>query len=415
MMLSYFMAFCKANRMKIVLLIVSMAFYFGIVALSLGLERSINDIAALPLQSIGVQTIVQKEGEIPAQMVGAVFPHSNAPISEQEYTQLAGLNFVREADRGLYFWYFGQEHFIAALGVDPGSKVFADILTANLDQGNFSLDDKKILITQDFATKTGVRVGDVVNLGQDQFPVGGVLKANLSGNIIPADIYMGMREAARVVRQSEEMQTLYKQPEGSFGNVILLQTDPQSSADKEALIKEINTKFLVFSEKTFSGEIQQQLKIVSASGKTAFAVVGLLLVAAFGSMVSYNLKTRENDIALLRILGWKLGDLKKQFLGETLLLFACAIIFGNILAFGGVQFLSGLKVSMELPWDISARPHFLPAENAIERVITSTIPIAYDPLLMLGVSLGFLMIFLSISLLLLRRLKKIKPLEIQNG
>lgn len=415
MMINYFMAFCKANRMKVILLVSSVALYFAIVALSLGLERSINYIAALPLQNIGVQTIVQKEGEIPARMIGAVFPHSNAPISEQEYMRLAGLDFVLAADRGLYFWFFGQEHFLAALGVESGSKVFADILAANLEQGSVSLDDQHILVTQDYAAKTRVGVGDAVTIGQEQFSVGGVLKANLSGNIIPADIYMDMGEAVRVVRQSEEMRTLYQLSEDSFGNVVMLQTDPQNNADKEGLIKAINTKFLVFSEKTFSGEIQQQLKIVSASGRIAFAVIGLLLVAVFSLMVSYNLKTREKDIALLRMLGWKLRDLKKQFLGETLLLFAGAIILGNILAFGGVRFLSGLEVSMELPWDISARPHFLPAENAIERVITSTIPITYDPMLMLVVSSGFLLVFLFISLLLLRRLKKIKPYEIQKG
>lgn len=415
MMINYFLAFCKANRMKVILLVCSVALYFAIVALSLVLERGINDIATLPLQNIGVQTIVQREGEIPAQMKGAVFPHSNAPISEGEYTQLADLDFVRAADRGLYFWFFGQKRFIAALGVESGSKVFADILAANLEQGSVGLGEGRILITEDFAAKTGMEVGDDITFGQERFSVGGSLKANPSGNIIPADIYMSMPDAARVVRQSEAIRTLYELPEGSFGNVVMLRTDPQSALDKETLIKAINAKFLVFSEKTFSGAIQRQLKIVSASSKAVFAVIGLLLMVAFGLMVYYNLKTREKDIALLRMLGWNLRDLKKQFLGEMIILFAGAIVFGNILAFSGVQFLSDLEVSMELPWDISARPHFLPAENAIERIITSPLPITYDPMLMLGVSSGFLLVFLSIGFLPLRRLKRIKPLDLHNG
>lgn len=414
MMINYFMAFFRANRTKVILLVASVACYFAIVALALSLERSINDIATLPLQSIGVQTIVQKEGEIPQQMIGAVFPHSNAPISTEEYARLSGLDFVQAADRGLYFWYFGQERFIAALGVEPGSKIFADILAANLAQGSFGFVGKQILVTQDFAAKAGVAVGDVVAIGPDRFPVGGVLKANLSGNIIPADIYMGIADAVKVVG-SGQMPSLYHLTGDPYGNVVLLQSDPQSNLDKENPIKEINAKLLVFSEKTFTREIQQQLKIVSSAGKAVFAVIGLLLVTAFGLMVSYNLKTREKDIALLRMLGWTLSDLKKQFLGETLLLFAGAVVLGNLLVFAGIYALSGLTVSMELPWDISARPHFLPAENAIERIITSTIPIDYDPFLAFGVTLGFLLIFLSISLLLLRKLKKMKPLDLQTG
>ncbi|MBN1957536.1 MAG: ABC transporter permease [Desulfuromonadales bacterium] len=414
MMINYFMAFFRANRTKVLLLVASVASYFAIVALALSLERSVNDIATLPLQSIGVQTIVQKEGEIPEQMTGAVFPHSNAPISTEEYARLSGLDFVRATDRGLYFWYFGQERFIAALGVEPGSKIFADILAANLARGSFGFAGQQILVTQDFAAKTGVDVGDVVTIGQDRFPVGGVLKANLSGNIIPADIYMGIDDAVTLVG-SGQMPSLYHLTDDSYGNVVLLQSDPQSNLDKEKPIKEINAKLLVFSEKTFTREIKQQLKIVSSAGKAVFAVIGLLLVTAFGLMVSYNLKTREKDIALLRILSWTLRDLKKQFLGETLLLFTGAILLGNLLVFAGIYALSGLTVSMELPWDISARPHFLPAENAIERIITSTIPLAYDPFLAFGVTLGFLLIFLSISLVLLRRLKKMKPLDLQIG
>jgi len=77
--------------------------------------------------------------------------------------------------------------------------------------------------------------------------------------------------------------------------------------------------------------------------------------------------------------------------------------------------LGGMTVSMELPWDISARPHFLPKENAIERVVTSNIPVHYDPLLMLSLSAGFLLIFFVISIVLFGKLRNIKPYDIQGG
>ena len=115
------------------------------------------------------------------------------------------------------------------------------------------------------------------------------------------------------------------------------------------------------------------------------------------------------------MLGWRLIDLKKQFIGENFLLLCVSILAGSGLAGIGLLLLSRQTVSMELPWDISARPHFLPAENAIERVVTSTIPIHFEPLMLTALAAGFLIVFLLVSLALFGRLKNIKPYDFQGG
>ncbi len=155
--------------------------------------------------------------------------------------------------------------------------------------------------------------------------------------------------------------------------------------------------------------------MVSTSGKVTFAILGFVLALAFGLMVVYNLKTRQGEVAILRILGWKIADLKWHFIGESLVMLLAAIATGNVLAALGISMLGRMTVSMELPWDISARPHFLSEENAIERVVTSNIPVHYDPVLVAALSAGFLLVLLGISLVLFVKLKKIKPYSIQGG
>jgi len=409
MMCSYFKAFVSANRMKLLVFMASVAIYSALLIVSLTLEKSIPKIAALPLQSIGVATMVQKTGSIPPRMVDAVFPHSNAPISDAERHRIEQLPFVTASDAGIYFWFFAPKDFQALLGVDARSTIIKPLLKKNLQSGRMYRRPDEVLITKDFATKRNRKVGDILKVGSHRFTVSGILRSNLSGNIIPADIYLDKARAVTLVMASS-MKTLYKMdPNKTFSNVLLLQSDAAGKADKEKLVKAIDPKLIVFSEKNFTEAIEKQLGFVSSFARIAFVFLGIFVVIAFIAMIIYNIKTREGEIAILRMLGWKISDIKKQFMMENTLLIGAAVLLGNLLSFGLLYALSQTKVHMELPWDISARPHFLPAENAIERVITATIPIHYDLVIALGVSVGFFALILLINFLLLERLRKIKP------
>jgi ABC-type antimicrobial peptide transport system permease subunit len=156
------------------------------------------------------------------------------------------------------------------------------------------------------------------------------------------------------------------------------------------------------------------IKLISASGMIMFLVLGTALLVAFCLLIMFNLKTREKEISVLRMLGWKISDLKRQFIGEMLVLLAISLVAGNLMALAGLGFLRTRTISMELPWDISAKPHFLPQENSIERIITAQIPIHIDWLSFVLLSAAFLGIFLAINYALFYRLRNIKPQEIQG-
>ncbi len=411
MMLNYFFSFVRDNRFKMTILFLCLSLYFGLLIISITFNRAIPQIARLPLQNIGVQTIIQKTGEIPGQMVDAIFPHSNAPISEEQYLRLSKLPFVDASDMGLFFWYFDKQFFKAALGVHYQEGLLASILKNNIASGTYSLADNNILLTAGFSTKHRLTVGDTLSMGDDLFTVAGILRPNISGNIIPADIYMSLDNSLAVVRKSKEMQTVYRFGWSNFGNVVLLQTNPEWHGDKEKLVTYIDNKLLVFSEKTFTREISEQLGLISIAGRILFLIFGAILVVSFGLMCIYTLKTREWEISILRMIGWRISDLKKQFIGENMIILLTSLVIGSLMAILGLLGLSRVTISMELPWDISARPHFLPEENAIDRIVSANLPLELEPWIFVSSAAGFILLFLLISLVSFNRIKRMKVYE----
>ncbi len=409
MLINYFISFYKSNKLKIIILILNIAIYFTLAVVLASLNKTLPELASLPFKKIGISTIVQKTGQLPSQMTGAIFPHSNGPIYQNEVLKLSQLDFVQNSDIGLYFWYFDDQYFKTSLGIKDTDSSFSNLLKQNLEQGDFKLANKTVLITNDFAKKNDLSLGQEINFGNNVFIINGILKANLSGNIIPADIYMNLSEAQNIALESEEMQRIYKFENKDFVNIVALDTDPKWQGNKEKLINSMDNSYITFSEKTFTKEVLEQIKLVSTLGKTMFAILGLISLIVFSLLVFYNFKTREREIAVLRMIGWGFKDLQKQFIGESTIILALALAFGNLLGILSLIFLRQQKISMELPWEVSAKPHFLVEENAINRTITANLPIHFDPWLFIWLSLAFFVIFGIVNYISFQRLKNIKP------
>jgi len=392
-----------------VILVMSIALYLAVAIVFLALNKALPAIASLPFQKIGVGAVVQKTGQIPAHMTGAIFPHSNGPIYREERARIAALDFVQSADEGLYFWYFSDASFKTVLGVREKDSTFSKLLRKNIVQGVFDLSEHSALITADFARKNNLKVNDTVHFGADVYTIAGIVRSNVSGVMIPADIYITMRAAQNIAASSREMQQVYHFKDRDFVNVIALDVDPQWQGDKEKAIKKLDEKYIVFSEKTFSAEVLAQIKLVSSLGTTVFVALGVVVLIVFGLLMSYNFKTREKEIAVLRMIGWSFTDMKKQFIGESALVLVVAVVLGNVLAFVSLFVLRMQKVSLTLPWELSAKPHFLPQENAINRTITTNLPITFDWVHFVIASLVFVVLFGIVGSVLLRRLRSLMP------
>ncbi len=411
MMLSLLSAFVRSNLVKTVLTLASLSIYFVAVSLAVTMGGSIDEIASLPMKSIGAETVVQKSGKIPNQMSGAIFPHANAPIYANEIERIASASFVTGFDTALYFWYFDSSFFKSALGVHLETGIYAGILKANLLRGSYPTGGNEILATEDFVKKTGLDAGSRVIMGSDSFLITGILRSQFSGNIAPADLYMDISVAQRIAGNSPEMKELYNITDSNFYNMVVLKTDPLWQGNREKTIQTYGKDYLVFGEQSFKQEIKDQLLLLSSSALLTFAVLGGLLAIGFALMIYYGIKTRENEIALLRMLGWRFSALRNHFMGESILMVGVALLFGNLFYALSLRYIAGIKISMELPWDISAKPHFLPEENSIERIITAPLPVNFNVWSHLIVNLCMIVGCALLTYFLLYRLKNIKPAE----
>ncbi len=411
MMTGYFLSFLNAHKMKTALLVLSVAVYFSLAAVMLNVAESIPEIAALPFKRIGVETIVQKSGRIPEHMTGAIFPHSNGPIYDDEVRALTSLGFAADSDVALFAWYFDSSFFKSFMGVDVNGHIFPALLERNLERGKLDLDARHVVVTGNFAEAHRLSLGDAVDFGGRKFFISGVVRPSPSGNIIPADMYMTLDAARDISYGSKEMRRVYRFPSDRFVNVVAVRSDPRFRGDKVKAIQALNKDYLVFSEKTFSRDIENQISLLSSFGRIMFFILGFVIVILFGLLTFYNVKTREPEIALLRVIGWPMGKLKRQFIAESLALLLAGLLFGNLFALAGLLLVGGQTVTMQLPWEFSARPHFLPQENAIARSVTAFIPVHFDWLVFTGLTLAFLLVFGIIILLLFTRINRVKPLK----
>ncbi len=410
MMIRYMTSYFLSQRYKTTALVVSLSIYFAVLLIAFVLLRAIPDIAALPLKSIGVQTIVQKTGEIPEQMIGVVFPHSNAPISEEEYQKLSTLEFTESAEAVLFFWFFDESYFKAVSGIKPESDV-AKLIIDNSPNTVDSLRLNDAIITSSLSERQNLAIGDSIVIGHMTFTVRDVLEKHPSANIVASDIYISFQSAFDLATASPQITNLYSDISQTVGNVVLLKTNPSVMVDKETAVKDINKKLIVFSEQSFTEEVNDQLALVSNAGQTLLGIVGTLLIIAFCLLVFYNLKTRETEIATLRKIGWKLADLRLQFGAESAIILATSLLLGNVMAFIGFQYLKQTTIELALPWDITAKPHFLMEENAIDRTIEAALPVNYEPIIAVLASGAMFAFFISISLLIFQQLKNIKPYD----
>jgi len=410
-MLNYFLAHLRSNKVKSLLLLLSIVVYFSAAVLAKSLNDALPKIAALPLQTIGANTIVQTSGVIPDELKGIVFPHSNGPIYEKDYRRLAKLEFVKAADRALYFWDFTND-YKSVIGFEKNGPILGPIISGDLSRGRRLRDPRDVLVSQDYFQKNRLRLGQTLYIRGRPFRLVGILKSAGEAQVMPSDMYIDLRTAQDEFGAAEEVQRNYRLKTKQFVNVVLLRSEAGFQKNINRLIGGVNSEFLIYSEETFSKQIQERVLLLSMTGQAIMAVLGLLLVLAFTGLVFYMVKSREKEVAILRALGWKVSLIRAVFTRELAVIIFAGLLLGNAAGLAAIKVISMQKVSIEIPWEVSAKPHFLEEANSINRIVRANIPLVGDLSFSFALSVLFALIFLTVAWLTLGRVKRVKALDV---
>ena len=105
-------------------------------------------------------------------------------------------------------------------------------------------------------------------------------------------------------------------------------------------------------------------------------------------------------MAVLEAIGWNQGQIRWQVILENTLLALIGAILGLVLAYIIAAMMGGIEITIELPWDLSSTPHFLP-EATLDRNTVVTAPVEIPWQLMVitglgGVLVGFLAAIIAV-------------------
>ena len=101
------------------------------------LSMAYRQAAHAPLKEIGADITVQRPGDVPKDLAGAVFPCSAVTISQAEVEKIQGLPGIRGMGQAVLLWVFDPNRAWIVLGIEQNNSVGPAILRSAVTEGRF--------------------------------------------------------------------------------------------------------------------------------------------------------------------------------------------------------------------------------------------------------------------------------------
>ena len=158
-------------------------------------------------------------------------------------------------------------------------------------------------------------------------------------------------------------------------NLVLVKVNREQLAGVvETITKLLGKKGVVSSELSMRQALSGVLFLSQSMGLIIAAAIGLFAAAFVWRATASAVAERRREMAILQAIGWSWPYIRRQVLIENLLLAVAGTAAGVILALVAAIALGHISVTVDLPWDLSSTPHFIP-QAAINRTQTITAPI----------------------------------------
>ncbi len=329
----------------------------------------------VPIETVGADVIVQQQGDIPPKLEGLVFPHPNALIPADIVGQIKTIPGVIALTRGVYMWDLEADRYESVLGIDDSDVGLTALGQRLIDGKPIAAASRAVLLDSDFATKNKMKVGDSIKVGADEFPVAGIVDAARSGKLVRADVYMPLAIAQSLATAAPQVKALY--PFGADdANLVLVKVNrEQLQSVVEKVTALIGKKGVVSSELSMREALSGVLFLSQSMGLIIAGIIGLFAAAFVWRATATSVAERRREMAILQAIGWSWRHIGEQVLIENLALAVIGTAAGFAVALVVVLALGQISVTVDLPWDLSSTPHFIPTA-AINRTQTITAPIS---------------------------------------
>jgi putative ABC transport system permease protein len=387
-----------------------------------------REAARLPFEDIQGNIIIQRNGTVPETISGVLLSCSLAPIPQELIPQISQIDGVEDISIALSLWVFDADNFKRVSGVDFRDN-FGRKLAAKLIDGSIPNTDSQILIERTYAQKYSLEVDSETTVSGQRFTVAGIV--GTAGNeVIASDIYLNLRVAQEMAYQSKNLQQVESFDKTDV-NIIFVNasqsnlkpvtqkikgivTDSSTSTGKTPLGQTIGS-YNIYTPESFEDQISTLFRI---SDKLTW-VISLILLIGAGMIIARNaLRTileRRKEFGIMKSVGFRNRDIQREVSLETFIQILVGLFAGLILSAIAVIILQHTTVSIAIPWELSAYPHFL-LSNPNEANVTQIhfLPIRLEPLYVFVTLTVVLAIGLATSFLSVWQINKLKPMEVMR-
>jgi ABC-type antimicrobial peptide transport system permease subunit len=392
------------------------------------LATAYREAARLPFEDIQGNIIIQRNGNVPETISGVLLSCSLAPIPQQLVTQISDIDGVKDVSEALSLWVFDEDNFKRVSGVDFQDN-FGKKLTARLVDGSVPVTDDQILVEKTYAEKYLLDVGGETTIAGRQFTVVGIV--GTAGNeVLASDIYLNLNEAQELAYDSKNLQQVEtfnktdvnvifvdgSQPELKTltQNIDKIVSGSATNSGKTPLGETIGG-YNIYTPESFAGQITTVFRL---SDKLTWLISIILFIGAAVIVARNALRMileRRREFGIMKTVGFKNRDIQSEVTMETFIQIITGFFAGLILSVIAVFALSHTTVSIAIPWELTAYPHFLLA-NPNDANVTQThlLPIKLVPLQVFISFIGIMVVALATSFLSVWQINKLKPMEVMR-
>jgi ABC-type antimicrobial peptide transport system permease subunit len=325
------------------------------------LSLAYRQAAHAPLKEIGADITVQRPGDVPKELTGAVFPCSAVTIRKEEVEKIRSLPGIKGMGKAVLLWVFDSKQAWIVLGIEQNNTIGPAVLRSAVTEGRF-LDDGKseALVEVAYARQFGIRVGGTISVNGTQFPVVGFLDASRAAKIAVANLYLPLADAERLAASSPNLQSVSPFAPGDV-NLLFIKADQEKITDLAASLKGILGKKATVATPDSFLKLLGSLFALSDKFTLAASLIAIIvaILIAFKTMAG-NIAERAREIGVLKAVGWTNRNVVVQLLSEAVIQCFLAGLLGLLIALVVTFGLSFMKVNIPIPWDMAPNPHFLP-------------------------------------------------------
>ena len=361
MNLHYLMKELYYQKRRTLTAILGLSIGIALLVILNALSMAYRQAAHAPLQAIGADISVQRPGDVPKDLAGAVFPCSAVTIRQAEVEKIQGLPGIRGMGKAVLLWVFDPNRAWIVLGIEQENSVGPAILRSAVTEGRFLQEGtSEALVEVAYARQFGIKVGDTISVAEKKYPVVGLVDASQAAKIAVANVYLPLAEAQNLAVSSKQLQSVSPFNPGDV-NLLFIKADQEKITSLAASLKDILGKKATVATPDSFLKLLGSLFALSDKFTLAASLIAIIvaILIAFKTMAG-NIAERAREIGVLKAVGWTNRNVVTQLLMESVVQCFLAGILGLLIALVVAFGLSFMKVNIPIPWDMAPTPHFLP-------------------------------------------------------